>query len=276
MYDYLFTKSGLKYHFHRNLKEKILIDVIYVVGNLSDSAVCRLKNSVRSISSEGSRILVSDTSSDGTTQEKIKKLDFDDYYWEKCDGLFNRSRTINNAFRYMVKAENFIVMDIDVIAPPGLVRQVAKYFNSIYNMGNIIYLPEQTRSFDYKYLSRIYRRKKYFFWKIPRPPFRGPFYKSYYSGFFIVNGQRFEDVNGFDEEYVGWGAEDEDFTLRITKRNGLKRYKMEVQGFHQWHPQIFTVDKDNENALEVNRRRFSDMSKLYQQSQALVCRKGIR
>ncbi len=253
-----------------------MIDVIYVVGNLSDSAIRRMEYSVSTISSEDSRILVSDTSSDETTRKKINKLDFDDYYWEKCDGLFNRSRTINNAFRHLVRTENFIVMDIDVIAPPDLVRQVNKYFNSIYNVGNIIYLPEQAKSFGYKYLSRNYRRKKYLFWKIPRPPFRGPFYKSYYSGFFIVNGQRFEDANGFDEEYAGWGAEDEDFTYRITKRNGLKRYKMEVQGFHQWHPQIFTMDRDNENAIEVNRRRFSDMSKLYEQSQALVCKKGIR
>lgn len=253
-----------------------MIDVAYLVCNLSESAVHRMENSVKSFNRSGARILVSDTSSDESTRVKIEKLDFDDYYLEKCVGLFNRSRTINNAFRHMVRTDNFIVMDMDVIAPPDFVRQVTRGFNGIYNVGNMIYLPEQARSLSYGYLTRNYRRKKYLLRKIPRPPFWGTFYKSYYSGFFVANGQQFEDVNGFDEEYTGWGAEDEDFTTRITRRNGLRGYRMEVQCFHQWHPQVFTVDKDNEFRMDMNRKRFKEMSRLYEQSQALVCKKGIR
>jgi len=253
-----------------------LIDVVYIVSNLSDSAVCRMEYSVKSFFKNNTRILVSDTSSDEATRAKIEKLDFDDYYLEKSVGLFNRSRAINNAYRYMVRTENFIVMDLDLIASPDFIKQSIRRFNGIYNVGNIIYLPKRVKNNNYKYLSRNYRRKKYLIGKIPRPPFRGPFYKSYYSGFFIVNRKRFEDVNGFDEEYAGWGAEDEDFSARITIRNRIKRYKMEVQCFHQWHPQAFTVDRNIEIGKEINRKRFMKMSRLYEQSQALVCEKGIR
>lgn len=253
-----------------------MIDVVYVVSNLNDSAVRRLEYSVKSFFKNNGRILVSDTSSDEATRAKIERLDFDDYYLEKSVGLFNRSRAINNAYRHLVKTENFIVMDIDLIAPPDFIRQIIRRFNGIYNVGNIIYLPEQVKNNYYTYLSKNYRRKKYLIGKIPRPLFRGSFYKSYYSAFFIVNRKRFEDVNGFDEEYAGWGAEDEDFSARITIRNRIKHYKMEVQCFHQWHPQTFTVDRNNEIWKEINRKRFREMSRLYEQSQALVCEKGIR
>jgi predicted glycosyltransferase involved in capsule biosynthesis len=253
-----------------------LIDVVYVVSNLNNSAVRRLEHSVKSFFKNSGRIIVSDTSSDEATRAKIEKLDFDDYYLEKSVGLFNRSRAINNAYRHLVKTENFIVMDIDLIAPPDFIGQIIRRFNGVYNVGNIIYLPEQVENHSYKYLSMNYRRKKYLIGKIPRLPFRGPFYKSYYSGFFIVNKKRFEDVNGFDEEYAGWGAEDEDFSSRITIRHRIKRYKMEVQCFHQWHPQTFTMDRNNEIEKEINKKRFREMSRLYEQSQALVCEKGVR
>jgi hypothetical protein len=228
-------------------RRHLLIDVVYVVYNLNDSAVRRLEYSVKSFFKNNGRILVSDTSSDEATRAKIARLDFDDYYLEKSVGLFNRSRAINNAYRHLVKTENFIVMDIDLIAPPDFIKQIIRRFNGIYNVGNIIYLPEQVKKNYYTYLSKNYRRKKYLIGK-----------------------------NGFDEEYAGWGAEDEDFSARITIRNRIKRYKMEVQCFHQWHPQTFSVDRNNGVGKETNRKRFREMSRLYEQSQALVCIKGIR
>jgi hypothetical protein len=36
------------------------------------------------------------------------------------------------------------------------------------------------------------------------------------------------------------------------------------------------VDRNNGIGKEINRKRFREMSRLYEQSQALVCEKGIR
>jgi glycosyltransferase involved in cell wall biosynthesis len=46
-----------------------------------------------------------------------------------------------------------------------------------------------------------------------------------------------EAVNGFDEQYVGWGCEDDDFAARL--RMAGKRVRTVVgytQAYHMWHP----------------------------------------
>jgi glycosyltransferase involved in cell wall biosynthesis len=45
-------------------------------------------------------------------------------------------------------------------------------------------------------------------------------------------------VNGFDERYVGWGREDSDFVVRMT-RAGVRRRKLKFGGivYHLWHPE---------------------------------------
>jgi glycosyltransferase involved in cell wall biosynthesis len=46
-----------------------------------------------------------------------------------------------------------------------------------------------------------------------------------------------EAVNGFDEEYVGWGCEDDDFAarLRMTGRS-VRTAVGYTQAYHMWHP----------------------------------------
>ena len=45
-------------------------------------------------------------------------------------------------------------------------------------------------------------------------------------------------VNGYDEEFVGWGHEDTDFTMRLN-RNGVKKRNIRYAAliYHLWHPQ---------------------------------------
>jgi glycosyltransferase involved in cell wall biosynthesis len=52
-------------------------------------------------------------------------------------------------------------------------------------------------------------------------------------------------INGFDESYKGWGAEDNDFVVRLIKRGIYRkdgRYAVPV--LHLWHPQR-TPESDN-------------------------------
>ena len=55
-------------------------------------------------------------------------------------------------------------------------------------------------------------------------------------------------VNGFSEEFVGWGREDSEFVVRMLN-NGIQRYNLKIGGvvYHLWHK-----DNKNEDLLEQN------------------------
>jgi GT2 family glycosyltransferase len=52
-----------------------------------------------------------------------------------------------------------------------------------------------------------------------------------------ISRDDFEEVNGFDESFVGWGCEDDDLAFRLRKAGrriaSALRY---THGFHMWHP----------------------------------------
>ncbi len=56
-------------------------------------------------------------------------------------------------------------------------------------------------------------------------------------------------VNGFDEDFVGWGREDSDFVARL-QHSGLTRLhlKFAAIGYHLWHPEA------SRQALPQNQR----------------------
>lgn len=58
-----------------------------------------------------------------------------------------------------------------------------------------------------------------------------------FSGFFSLWREDFERVNGFDEEFTGWGCEDDDLGLRL-RRSGVESASImaSTQSFHLWHP----------------------------------------
>ncbi|KAJ8316961.1 hypothetical protein KUTeg_004865 [Tegillarca granosa] len=64
-------------------------------------------------------------------------------------------------------------------------------------------------------------------------------YKSFVGGILIIRNEHFKELNGFSNRYWGWGAEDDDFGIRMrTKRltqqprdkTGLKTLKYDVLG----------------------------------------------
>ncbi|MFH1304570.1 MAG: glycosyltransferase family 2 protein [Planctomycetota bacterium] len=61
-------------------------------------------------------------------------------------------------------------------------------------------------------------------------------------------------VNGFDEDYTGWGMEDSDLVLRLI-RNGIyhKDARFAAPVFHLWHPE------NSRDQLEENQRRLQQL-----------------
>lgn len=63
-------------------------------------------------------------------------------------------------------------------------------------------------------------------------------------------------VNGFDEEYEGWGLEDSDLTIRLLHA-GVRRKsgRFAAPVIHLWHPE------NDRASLEANRRRLDALSR---------------
>lgn len=77
-----------------------------------------------------------------------------------------------------------------------------------------------------------------------------------------------EAVNGFDEEYVGWGCEDDDFAarLRMTGRT-MRTVVGYTQAYHMWHP----IDPSNPGVWSQG----PNVARLLQGVRKVRCRKGL-
>ncbi|MFM7070600.1 MAG: glycosyltransferase [Planctomycetota bacterium] len=62
----------------------------------------------------------------------------------------------------------------------------------------------------------------------------------------------YERVNGFDEEFRGWGCEDDDFSRRL-RRVGIKIRSIlrHTRTFHLWHPVDVTAPKSWKEGMNV-------------------------
>ena len=249
-----------------------MIDILYLVKDLDLHAWDRMLNSIRSLgrTSVPFNICVSDTSkiplnkpnSEGV-YENTSILGYPlKYTHETNTGLFNRSRTINTGFKNLVQSEPFIVMDIDIVVPDQFLENVLRKYEEkgqTYMNGWIAYLEKgHVSTWKYNILQDY------------------PIIRDYHSGYFICNKHLFEKLNGFDEDYDGWGGEDEDFTVRasVLTRGNVHRLRGDsLMGFHQWHPERYAAERDS---AKKNKARYFEKKALYEAGTVEVDRiKGL-
>lgn len=80
-----------------------------------------------------------------------------------------------------------------------------------------------------------------------------------FGGFLAVSRERFFAIGGYDEKYVGWGAEDNDMVDRLVW-SGLDHYNLSVEEgvavVHAWHPQAVRTD-DHRERVVANRWHYA-------------------
>jgi hypothetical protein len=221
------------------------IDILMPVKDMSPDALDRMKWCIQALATNDIskfRLCISDASkvSMKETLEQVIGFPFE-YYWEECQGLFNRSRVINNGVRHLVKSDPFIVMDTDIIVPSNFLDKFTKYFNETptFILGRLAYLKSGHPMTDN--WSKLVGQEIDFY---------------YNSGFFICSLELFKKANGFDESYDGWGAEDDDFNVRLfmlTKGKMRKMVGMEMTCWHLFHPRKDVIEKE---ACERNRELY--------------------
>lgn len=78
--------------------------------------------------------------------------------------------------------------------------------------------------------------------------------------FFALYKKDFININGFDEKYIGWGEEDDDFCNRFYKYGGfVEPLKLKMFPIHLYHP--FTPSKGNSPNWEYYQKRKKEINK---------------
>lgn len=141
--------------------------------------------------------------------------------------LWNKSRAINMALK-KCSTKYFLVGDIDLIFHPDFIK-ITKNEISEKASNTVLFFKYGFLSEDESLLEKDFEE-----------------YKLYIQGSEEITGttlfpkDKLLEVNGFDEFYHGWGAEDTDIHLRL-RQLGLKTefYNKQVLVKHQWHPKAY-------------------------------------
>jgi GT2 family glycosyltransferase len=75
-----------------------------------------------------------------------------------------------------------------------------------------------------------------------------------YGGNFGIWRRDFEAVNGFNEEFVGWGCEDDEFRVRLVRAGiRLRTIIRDAPTYHLWHPPVPSYPERWQEGANVRR-----------------------
>ncbi len=202
--------------------------------------------------------------------------------WQPKDG-FRLSAVRNNGIRHS-SCEYLIFLDCDFAVLPDTIRSHRENAQSgRFLAGLCKYLPEeatkqlmeqgitsQRLEEHYRNLSErpiIREHRKSFRYSILIWLHLANARKQRCSSHFSIHRQDMEAINGYDENFVGWGGEDEDISLRMVKA-GYRGYSIirEAKTLHLWHPKELGGKHWKEG---------SNVGYLYRENIPVFCENGL-
>jgi glycosyltransferase involved in cell wall biosynthesis len=215
------------------------ITILYVFKN---KEVSRVKKSLDSLLIQNQAVDVlfvdygSDTVYADEIQDLLKQYDFVRYlYTYHKKQPWSRAKAINIGLQ-SISSEYVFVADIDIIFAP-------QFLETIQSLAK----PERSYYFKVGFLSEKESQKQIEFAQY-QPDF---FSKPGAMGMSLFSIKDLKALNGFNEFYHFWGAEDEDIHYRL-KLHGITSnfYNDEVLLLHQWHP-IYRVLAQNKLTVDL-------------------------
>ncbi|WP_347052906.1 glycosyltransferase family 2 protein [Flavobacterium olei] len=155
--------------------------------------------------------------------------------------LWNKSRAINIALQ-KCDTDYFFVADIDMIFHPGFIEKLyqIKSQNKVFYF-QVGFLDEEESKKD----------KSFKDYKIKHLSSKDA------TGMTLYPTSLLNSINGFDEFYHGWGAEDTDVHVRLRNKNvNVNFYNEEIFILHQWHPKSYR-SKDSLEPFHSNLERIN-------------------
>ncbi|AMC10151.1 hypothetical protein Lupro_02305 [Lutibacter profundi] len=213
-----------------------MITIALTYRNRDIRIVKKCLDSLHTQTSEEFKVILLDYGSDDKFAKPLKKLikaySFIQLIYCSTQGqLWNKSRAINITLKHS-DTPYLLVGDIDMIYRNDFVE----FLNKKKKFDKIIYfqvgflsreeslLSKQFHNYNIKHVSNFEA-----------------------TGITLYPTNLLKSINGYDEFYHGWGAEDTDVHIRL-KNAGYKVqfYDTEVLLLHQWHPKVYRSSKSKE------------------------------
>lgn len=138
--------------------------------------------------------------------------------------LWNKSRAINIALQHC-SSDYFFVGDIDMIFHKGFTEKLFQ----LKNQNEVTYFQvgfldqeesKKTKSFNEFRINHLSHKEA--------------------TGMTLYSTALLKSINGYDEFYHGWGAEDTDVHIRLqNKKVKVNFYDEKIFILHQWHPKSY-------------------------------------
>lgn len=224
-------------------------------------------DSVKNLNPLPNEVLIADDGSKEDTIKLIQKYQKDfpcnlKHIWQEDDG-FRLSKIRNKAIKQAF-GEYIIIVDGDMILDTNFIKDHLNFAcKKVFLQGSRIILNEKESEEIFKKMDfNLAFTKKSF--KNNRLPFISKcIYKNskitskFYKKRNLIKGIRgcnmsfyksdFEAINGFNENFIGWGREDSEFVARFLFNNGIfKRLKFNALAYHIYH------EENSKNMLEIN------------------------
>lgn len=232
-------------------------------------------------------VVIADDGSSEATVEKLKAMipayPFRIVHaWQPKDG-FRLAAVRNNGIRHS-RGDYLVFLDCDFAVLPGTIRCHLEHARrGRFVAGLCKYLPEEpTRILMEQELTAERLEKLYE--DLPEHPISREHWKFFRysilirlhlanarkqrcSSHFSIHRSDMEAINGYDENFVGWGGEDEDISLRMVKA-GFRGYSIirEAKTLHLWHPKELGVK---------HWRDGTNVDYLYRQNIPSFCENGL-
>jgi hypothetical protein len=202
-----------------------MIDIIYVarVDSVDERFFKRLSFSARSLfngSHKAINFAICDTS-EHSVEKKLRAVmpcDFS-YYHHATLPPYNKSFNINLAVRQFCTNEHFLFTDIDMVFKENHIEHCLKL------VGQYPIITYLTHALHSEFYSSNFDELK-----------GQPGKRITIGGGFFAQRRAYMAINGFDEDYRGWGAEDSDFYNRAQQQYSILRPCREIEVAHLWHP----------------------------------------
>ena len=228
------------------------ITIVYPYRNRPIKSIKNSLNSLRSQSDKDFNVLFIDYGSKESIAFEVKLL-IDSYDFVSYTYLFtefqpwNKSKAINYALRNLIETPYFFVADIDMV--------FHGHFNSIL-MSLIKQSPLRNVFFKVGFLDKdeIVINKDFDKINIKKES------NNEATGLTLFHTESLKELQGFDEFYHFWGAEDTDVHVRLQAAGReVHFYDTKILLLHQWHPSYrslerkrLTVDTQLSGVVQLN------------------------